>query len=117
MIATVLDFNGDERGRTGLDNDGGSWLGGVLRGRRDSGYHRKTEQINQSIAQAFVQFLEQESVPHNPVVLPVVEMARQKQEQLATPPRSSPSPLLLNRIPTFSPPPPLPNSVLDEEKQ
>ena len=30
-------------------------------------------------SKAFVEFLEQESVPHSPVVLPVVEMAKSKQ--------------------------------------
>ena len=50
-----------------------------FRGRRDSGYQRQTAQINESIAQAFVKFLEEESVPHTPVVLPVLEMARSKQ--------------------------------------
>ena len=119
VIATVLDFNREDRTRTGLDGESGGWLGGFLRGRRDSGYQRNTDQINQSIAQAFVKFLEEESVPHNPVVLPVVEMAKNKQEQLSSPStRSSPSPLLLNPLPTLAhPSPSILKSVLDEDKK
>ena len=117
VIATVLDFNKEDRGRSGLDGDGGGWLGSFLRGRRESGPQRTTEQINQSIAQAFVKFLEEESVPQTPIVLPVVEMARSYQEQLASTPRSSPSPLLLSSLPTLSPSPNILKSVLDEEKK
>jgi hypothetical protein len=52
------------------------------RGRRDSGYQRQTAHINESIAQAFVKFLEEESTPHTPIVLPVLEMARSKQASI-----------------------------------
>jgi hypothetical protein len=31
IVATVLDFNKEERARTGLDSDGMGWLGGFLR--------------------------------------------------------------------------------------
>ena len=31
IVATVLDFNKEERARTGLDSDGVGWLGGFLR--------------------------------------------------------------------------------------
>jgi len=103
VIATVLDFNKEEHVRSGLESSGGSWLGGFMRGRQDSGYNLKTEQINQSIAQAFVTFLEQESVPHTPVVLPVAEMAKSKQDEMNSNHRSSPSPLLLNPLPSLSP--------------
>ena len=38
IIATVLDFSGEERGRTGLEGGEGGWLGGILgsRSRRTS---------------------------------------------------------------------------------
>ena len=39
--------------------------------------------VEQSIAKAFIQFLEEESKPRNIVTLPVLKMARSKAEQLA----------------------------------
>jgi len=116
IIATVLDFNQDDRGRTGLDGESRGWLGGLLASRAG---RPNSDQINQSIAQAFVKFLEEESVPQQTVQLPVLEMARRQQEQLMSgnTPRSTPSPLLLNSLPTFSPTSTILKSVLDEKDE
>lgn len=117
VIATVLDFNQEDRGRTGIDVDGRGWLGSLLAAR---GGRSNNDQINQSIAQAFVKFLEEESVPQQPVQLPVLEMARRQQEQLlagGSSPRSTPSPLLINSLPTFSPTSTILKTVLDERNE
>ena len=89
IIATVLDFNGDERSKTGVDGGGGGWLGGLLGGGRSR--HNSTSQapIEQNIAKAFIKFLEEESSPKSPVTLPVIEMARSKSEQLAAAAKSN----------------------------
>eukprot|EP00088_Acartia_fossae_P054777 TRINITY_DN6322_c0_g1_i16.p1 TRINITY_DN6322_c0_g1~~TRINITY_DN6322_c0_g1_i16.p1 ORF type:complete len:1229 (-),score=429.49 TRINITY_DN6322_c0_g1_i16:385-4071(-) len=115
IIATVLDFSQEDRGRTGLDGEARGWLGGLLAARGQG----SNQQLNQSIAQAFVKFLEEESVPVQTVQLPVLEMARRQQEHLSmsgSSQRSTPSPLLLNSIPTFSPTSTILKTVLDEEQ-
>lgn len=85
VIATVLDFNGDERLKTGLE--GGSnttWLRGWFaqqpqRGRRTTSDEvQATTGMDQSLAQAFIQFLETESTPKVQMKLPVSEMADEK---------------------------------------
>jgi len=124
IIATVLDFNSEERGRTGLEGGAGGWLGGLLGGRSR---HPSISQapVEQNIAKAFIQFLEEESTPRNIVTLPVVEMARSKAEQLAGRSGKTPSPLL-SASPTLSLPslasynshsPSILKSVLDEPEK
>jgi hypothetical protein len=118
IIATVLDFNQEDRGRTGIDGENRGWLGGFLASNKD--FSTSNAKINQSIAQAFVKFLEEESVPQQAVQLPVLEMARRQQEQMlasGASPRSTPSPLLLNSLPTFSPTSTILRSVLDEKQE
>ena len=59
--------------------------------------------IEQNIAKAFIKFLEEESSPKAPVTLPVIEMARNKTEQLASAhsrPGMTPSPLLTPASPS-----------------
>merc|ERR1719318_1812946 len=124
IIATVLDFNSDERGRTGLEGGMGGWLGGLLGGRSR---HPSISQapVEQSIAKAFIQFLEEESTPRNIVTLPVLEMARSKADQLAGRAGKTPSPQL-SASPTLSLPslgshnshsPSILKSVLDEPEK
>ncbi len=79
VIATVLDFNGEERQRTGLDGASNTgWLRGWLGGGSPAGRASQVQAstgLDQSLAQAFVQFLETESAPKTPLKLPVSEMA------------------------------------------
>ena len=128
IIATVLDFNGEERARTGLDSGGGGWLGGLLGAGGRSRHPSGQPPVDQNIARAFVRFLEEESSPRAPVTLPVLEMARSKAEQLAqagagrgtkppSPLLSSPSPALaLPSLATAAASPSILKSVLDEEE-
>ena len=95
IIATVLDFNGEERTKTGLEGSAGGWLGGFLAPSRSR--HGSTVSMDQNIARAFIKFLEEESSPKDPISLPVVEMARTKAEELSQASSRSgktPSPLL-----------------------
>jgi len=124
IIATVLDFNSEERGRTGLEGGVGGWLGGLL-GSRSRHPSISQAPVEQSIAKAFIQFLEEESTPRNIVTLPVLEMARSKAEQLAGRAGKTPSPLL-SASPTLSLPslgshnshsPSILKSVLDEPEK
>merc|ERR1711915_786654 len=121
IIASVLDFNGDERGRTGLEGGVGGWLGGLL-GARSRHPSISQAPVDQSIAKAFIQFLEEESTPKTVVTLPVIEMAKNKVEQLASRSGKTPSPLL-SSSPTLALPslgsssahsPSILKSVLDE---
>merc|ERR1712142_1210095 len=121
IIATVLDFNSEERGRTGLDGGAGGWLGGLL-GSRSRHPSISQAPVEQSIAKAFIQFLEEESTPRTVVTLPVLEMAKTKADQLAGRAGKTPSPLL-SASPTLSLPsfgnhtshsPSILKSVLDE---
>ena len=104
IIATVLDFNGDERTKTGLDGGTGGWLGGLMgAGGRSRNNSVSQAGIEQNIAKAFIKFLEEESSPKAPVTLPVIEMARNKTEQLANAhsrPGQTPSPLLTPASPS-----------------
>ena len=104
IIATVLDFNGDERTKTGLDGGTGGWLGGLMgAGGRSRNNSVSQAGIEQNIAKAFIKFLEEESSPKAPVTLPVIEMARSKTEQLAqahSRPGQTPSPLLTPASPS-----------------
>jgi len=99
IIATVLDFSQEERERTGLDGDTLGWLGTFLGSHTPRSRRPSTSQMgsDQSIARAFIKFLEEESVVREMPTLPVVEMARAKTEQLALASpqmRGTPSPLL-----------------------
>merc|ERR1719318_810191 len=123
IIATVLDFNSDERGRTGLDGGVGSWLGGLLGSRSR---HPSTSQapVEQNIAKAFIQFLEEESTVRPVVTLPVLEMARTKVDQLAgragktpSPPLSASPTLALPSLGNTSHSPSILKSVLDEPEK
>jgi len=105
IVATVLDFSQEERGKTGLDGNAAGWLAGILGQQRSRQMSTSQAPVDQSIARAFINFLEEESSVRSPVpTLPVVEMARAKSDQLAQASpsaRGSPSPLLSN--PTWSP--------------
>merc|ERR1719342_876121 len=124
IIATVLDFNSEERGRTGLDGGIGGWLGGIL-GNRSRHPSISQAPVEQSIAKAFIQFLEDESTPRTVVTLPVLDMARTKADQLAGRAGKTPSPLL-SASPTLALPslsthnshsPSILKSVLDEPEK
>jgi len=104
IVATVLDFSQEERGKTGLEGNAAGWLAGILGQHRSRQMSTSQAPLDQSIAQAFINFLEEESSVRSPPTLPVVEMARAKTDQLALASpasRGSPSPLLSN--PTWTP--------------
>lgn len=94
VVATVLDFNGEERQKTGLDgSSNGSWLRGLfapqshpdgsnLKKKTTSNDVQAATGLDQGLAQAFVQFLENESTPKVPPKLPVSEMAETKTRQM-----------------------------------
>jgi len=107
IVATVLDFSQEERGKTGLEGNAAGWLAGILGQHRSRQLSTSQEApVDQSIARAFISFLEEESSVRIPPTLPVVEMARAKTDQLALASpaaRGSPSPLLSN--PTWPPSP------------
>jgi len=120
IVATVLDFNQEERARTGLDGSASSWLYGLMGSTRSRNPSTSgpTPDLDQSIAQAFVRFLENESSPRVAPTLPAVEMARNKEEQMGrnTPrrPSGSPMPLLMSPMPSLNHTPSILKSVLDE---
>ena len=126
IIATVLDFNGEERSKTGLDGNSGGWLGSFLGANRSRHGSATSNPLEQNIARAFIKFLEEESSPKEMISLPVVEMARTKSEQLAQSSSRSgttPSPLLTVETPprmslpslATSHSPSILKSVLDQE--
>jgi len=121
IVATVLDFNQEERARTGLDGSAGGWLYGLMGGgtrSRNPSVSGPPPDLDQSIAQAFVRFLENESSPRIAPTLPAVEMARHKEEQMGrhSPrrPSGSPMPLLLSPMPSLNHTPSILKSVLDQ---
>ena len=81
IIATVLDFNQDEREKTGLDGQASGWLSSFFGGQTSTPqrpHHRRTSSevqeatgLDLSLAQAFVAFLQTESSPKAPVKLPL----------------------------------------------
>ena len=83
IIATVLDFNQDEREKTGLDGQQSGWLTSIFGGssttpqvrhpqhRRTSSEVQAATGLDLSLAQAFVAFLQTESSPKAPVKLPL----------------------------------------------
>ena len=81
IIATVLDFNQDEREKTGLDGQPSGWLSSFFGGqaatpqrpqhRRTSSEVQEATGLDLSLAQAFVAFLQTESSPKTPVKLPL----------------------------------------------
>lgn len=126
IVATVLDFNQEERARTGLDGSTGGWLYGLMGGSRSRNPSTSgpPPDLDQSIAQAFVRFLENESSPRIAPTLPAVEMARNKEEQMGrhsrdSPrrPSGSPMPLLLSPMPSLNHTHSILKSVLDERPE
>ena len=82
IIATVLDFNQDEREKTGLDGQPSGWLTSIFgssttsqvrhpQHRRTSSEVQEATGLDLSLAQAFVAFLQTESSPKVPVKLPL----------------------------------------------
>ena len=81
IIATVLDFNQDEREKTGLDGQPSGWLtsffGSSTPQVKPPGHRRTSSEVQEatgldlSLAQAFVAFLQTESSPKAPVKLPL----------------------------------------------
>ena len=79
-----MDFNQDEREKTGLDGQAGGWLSTFF-GQPSSNQrpnHRRTSStaqaeiheatgLDMSLAQAFVAFLQTESTPKTPMKLPL----------------------------------------------
>ena len=81
IAATVLDFNQEEREKTGLDGQPSGWLSSFF-GQPSAAqrpHHRRTNSteiheatgIDMSLAQAFVAFLQTESTPKTPMRLPL----------------------------------------------
>ena len=84
VIATVLDFNQDEHDQTGLTGQNSGWLSSFFapapQTSTPSGgrYHKRTSSevqeatgLDQSLAQAFVAFLQDESTPKAPLKVPL----------------------------------------------
>jgi hypothetical protein len=81
IVATVLDFNQEEREKTGLDGQPSSWLGSFFASpaQQQRPHHRRTNStdvhkatgLDLTLAQAFVAFLQTESTPKTPVKLPL----------------------------------------------
>jgi hypothetical protein len=90
IVATVLDFNQEEREKTGLEGQTSSWLGSFFANpaqqqrphhwKANSTEVHKATGLDLSLAQAFVAFLETESTPKTPVKLPL-----RGDQQMATP--------------------------------
>merc|ERR1712240_703363 len=73
IVATVLDFSQEERGKTGLDGNAAGWLAGILGQQRSRQMSTSQAPVDQSIARAFINFLEEESSVRSPVPpLPLV---------------------------------------------
>lgn len=75
IIATVLDFTSDEREKTGLADGAsamGGWASGLLKmsRTRTNSASSTTGDADKSLSEAFISFLETESVRHTPPKLP-----------------------------------------------
>ncbi|KAJ4442164.1 hypothetical protein ANN_12030 [Periplaneta americana] len=105
IIGTVLDFNQEERDRIGLESAGASSSSGWFKSLLQPG---KGPPNMQSLSEAFVRFLENESQPQPKLsLLPEAqEGSRSRSESRSDSPMSSQrrSPLLLSevRLPTFT---------------
>ena len=84
IVATVLDFNKEERHKTGLEGASNtSWLRGLFSPGQQHQQLQKATGVDQSLAQAFIHFLQEESSPkdtsQNAVApkLPAAEMAEE----------------------------------------
>ncbi|GAB6029063.1 thyroid hormone receptor interactor 11 [Chamberlinius hualienensis] len=70
IIATVLDFNKDERDKTGLDEIKFGWIS-WLSGKPPVSPSKIRQATQQSLTEAFVRFLESESQPKPKITLPM----------------------------------------------
>merc|ERR1719219_900358 len=88
VIATVLDFNQEEREKSGLLGQQTGWLSSFFASPtqpRQQQQHRRTHSteiqqatgLDLSLAQAFVAFLQTESAPKQPIKLPLKETVEQ----------------------------------------
>lgn len=78
VIATVLDFNKEEREKVGLDEVKISWITSWLLPRHSPAkpvYRPMLQPTQQSLLEAFVSFLENESLPPPQVKLPIESLA------------------------------------------
>ncbi|XP_066147856.1 thyroid receptor-interacting protein 11-like isoform X2 [Euwallacea fornicatus] len=102
LIATLLDFNQQDHDKVKLNKpQQGSWLGSLLA-------PQPTDETHESLSQAFVRFLENESKPREvPSLLGEVSKTNtggSTESSRRTTPRTSPSPIVLNEVvlPTFT---------------
>jgi len=95
IMASVLDFNQEERNKLGVDNTATGWLSNLLHPKSDH------TQSTQSLSEAFIRFLESESRPQPQLKL----LPEQTQADKPGSSRTSPNPsLLLSEfvLPTFN---------------
>jgi len=111
ILATVLDFNQEERDKAGINTSGQGWLKGWFGGSVGSpvtshspssrGHSRTSSEVqamtglDQSLAQAFVQFLEVESKPKPVPELPTIpppSPSTPRQMTTSTPPTATSTP-------------------------
>ncbi|XP_066256497.1 thyroid receptor-interacting protein 11-like [Euwallacea similis] len=102
LIATVLDFNQQDHDKVKLNkSQQGSWLGSLLT-------PQPANETHESLSQAFVRFLENESKPREvPSLLGEASKTStgvSSESSRRTTPRASPSPIVLNEVvlPTFA---------------
>ncbi|XP_050316065.1 thyroid receptor-interacting protein 11-like [Anthonomus grandis grandis] len=103
LIATVLDFNQQDHDKVKLNKpQQGSWLGSLLHPQPAN----QSQNISQeSLSQAFIRFLENESKPRNvPSLLSEQTSKRSAESSRRSTPRTTPSPIVLNEVvlPTFA---------------
>ena len=124
VVATVLDFNQDERDKIGLSSHGSSWLSGWFGSpppggaqaaakpthSRSSSDVQAATGLDQSLVQAFVQFLETESKPKKVLQLPIGDLSSpsrgSESRRSSTPAQDLPvnNPILNHGdLPTFNP--------------
>lgn len=97
IMASVLDFNQDERNKLGVDNVNSGWLSNLLHPKSDHA------QNTQSLSEAFIRFLESESRPQlHMKLLPEQSQAEKPGSSSRTSPK--PSPILMSEfvLPTFN---------------
>ncbi|KAB7508071.1 Thyroid receptor-interacting protein 11 [Armadillidium nasatum] len=86
IVAEVLDFSPEERSRTGIDQQPGSWLTSIANFLAPPPSNiRVSSKVDlldhSSLSQAFIRFLEEESSPKTHAKLPAVQMAEEANQK------------------------------------
>lgn len=108
VLASVLDFTPEERSKIGVDSTQSGWLSSLLRPKSDN------VETSQSLSEAFIRFLENESRPVPQLKLLPERTATADKPRSAT---STPKPSLLLQelvLPTFSSPQTNESSILKD---